>query len=47
MRILIESLKRLSESVPQRVTKEELLQRVENGKITKEEYDYIVSTTEE
>ena len=43
MRILIESLKRLYENVPQRVTKEELLQRVENGKITKEEYEYIVS----
>ena len=43
MRILIESLKRLYESVPQRVTKEELLQRVENCKITKEEYEYIVS----
>ena len=38
-----ECLKRLYESVPQRVTKEELLQRVENGKITKEEYEYIVS----
>ena len=42
MRILVESLKRLYESVPQRVTKEELLQRVENGKITKEEYVSIV-----
>ena len=46
MRILVESLKRLYENVPQRVTKEELLQRVENGKITKEEYQYIISARE-
>ena len=46
MRILVESLKRLYESVPQRATKEELLQIVENGKITKEEYEYNVSEKE-
>ncbi len=37
MRILVESLKRLYES--DRVTKEELLDRVASGKITQEEYD--------
>ena len=47
MRILVESLKRLHESVPQRVTKDELLMRLSKGVITREEYDYIVSTTEE
>ena len=47
MRILVESLKRLCESVPQRVTKDELLMRLSKGVITREEYDYIVSTTEE
>ena len=47
MRILVESLKRLYESVPQRVTKDELLMRLSKGVITREEYDYIVSTTEE
>lgn len=41
MRILIESLKRLYESG--RATKEELLNRVANGKITQEEYEYITS----
>lgn len=39
MRILVESFKRLYESG--RVTKEELLNRVSNGKITQEEYEYI------
>ena len=47
MRILVESLKRLYEIVPQRVTKDELLMRLSKGVITREEYDYIVSTTEE
>lgn len=47
MRILVESMKRLYENVPQRVTKEELLMRLSKGVITREEYDYIVSTTEE
>jgi hypothetical protein len=41
MRILVESFKRLYESG--RVTKEELLNRVSNGKITQEEYEYITS----
>lgn len=45
MRILVESLKRLYESVPQRVTTEELLERVISGKITQEEYDYITSNS--
>lgn len=47
MRILVESLKRLYENVPQRVTKDELLMRLSKGIITREEYDYIVSMTEE
>ncbi len=41
MRILVESFKRLYESG--RVTKEDLLKRVEGGKITQEEYEYITS----
>ena len=40
MRTLVESLKRLYEN--NRLTKEQLLQRVESGKITIEEYNYIV-----
>nr|DAR43902.1 MAG TPA: hypothetical protein [Caudoviricetes sp.] len=44
MRILVESLKRLYES--DRVTKEELLDRVAGGKISQEEYEYITSQLE-
>ena len=44
MRILVESLKRLYES--NRVTKEELLDRVASGKIAQEEYEYITSQLE-
>ena len=40
MRTLVESLKRLYED--SRLTKEQLLQRVESGKITIKEYNYIV-----
>lgn len=40
MRTLVESLKRLYED--NRLTKEQLLLRVESGKITIEEYNYIV-----
>ena len=40
MRTLVESLKRLYEDG--RITKEQILQRVESGKITIEEYNYIV-----
>lgn len=40
MRTLVESLKRLYED--SRITKEQILQRVESGKITIEEYNYIV-----
>ena len=40
MRTLVESLKRLYES--NRITKEQLLLRVESNKITIEEYNYIV-----
>ena len=40
MRILVESLKRLYED--SRLTKEQLLLRVESNKITIEEYNYIV-----
>lgn len=39
--LLVESLKRLYES--DRVTKEELLDRVASGKISQEEYEYITS----
>lgn len=41
MRILVESLKRLY--TDGRATKEELLDRVISGKITEEEYEYIVA----
>ena len=40
MRTLVESLKRLYKD--NRITKEQLLQRVEYNKITIEEYNYIV-----
>ena len=40
MRILVESLKRLYESG--RVTKENVSARVKSGKITEDEYEYIV-----
>ena len=40
MSTLVESLKRLYED--SRITKEQLLLRVESGKITIEEYNYIV-----
>ena len=40
MRTLVESLKRLYKD--NRLTKEQILQRVESGKITSEEYNYIV-----
>lgn len=43
MRILVESLKRLYKSVPQRVSEEELLMRVATGKISQAEYEYILS----
>ena len=40
MRTLVESLKRLYESG--RVTKENVSARVKSGKITEDEYEYIV-----
>ena len=40
MRILVESFKRLYESG--RVTKENVSARVKSGKITEDEYEYIV-----
>ena len=40
MRTLVESLKRLYED--SRITKEQLLLRVESNKITIDEYNYIV-----
>lgn len=39
MRILVESFKRLYES--KRITKEEMQARVESGRITEDEYEYI------
>ena len=45
MRILVESLKRLYED--SRLTKEQLLLRVESNKITIEEYNYIVGSVTE
>lgn len=40
MRTLVKSLKRLYEQG--RITEEKLLEMVDEGKITQEEYDYIV-----
>lgn len=45
MRTLVESLKRLYED--NRITKEQLLLRVESNKITIEEYNYIVGFVQE
>ena len=45
MRTLVESLKRLYEN--NRLTKEQIIQRVESGKITIEEYNYIVGFTQD
>ena len=45
MRTLVESLKRLYEDG--RITKEQLLLRVESNKITIEEYNYIIGSAEE
>ena len=45
MRTLVESLKRLYES--NRITKEQLLQRVEKNTITIEEYNYITGFLQE
>ena len=39
MRILVESFKRLYES--KRITKAEIQARVESGRITEDEYEYI------
>jgi len=41
MRTLVESLKRLYTSDPQKVTIEKLDQMLLDGKITQEEYNYI------
>ena len=45
MRTLVESLKRLYEN--NRITKEQLLQRVEKNTITIEEYNYITGFLQE
>ena len=45
MRTLVESLKRLYEN--NKLTKEQILQRVESGKITTEEYNYIIGSVTE
>lgn len=45
MRTLVESLKRLYEN--NRLTKEQIIQRVETNKITTEEYNHIVGSVME
>lgn len=40
-RILVQSLKRLYQAVPQRITKKDIDKRLKNGTINQEEYDYI------
>ena len=42
-RILVQSLKRLYQAVPQRVTKKDIDKRLKNGTINQEEYDYILN----
>lgn len=42
-RILVQSLKRLYQADPQRVTKKDIDKRLKNGTINKEEYDYILN----
>lgn len=44
MRTLVESLKRLYKN--NRLTKEQLLSRVESNKITVEEYNYIIGVSQ-
>lgn len=41
-RILVQSLKRLYQADPQRVTKKDIDKRLKNGTINQEEYDYIL-----
>lgn len=47
MSIMVESLKRLYEAGSPRVTKEFLEKRLETGKITEEEYNYIIGEKNE
>lgn len=42
-RILVQSLKRLYQVEPQRVTKKDIEKRLKNGTINQEEYDYILN----
>nr|DAQ56500.1 MAG TPA: hypothetical protein [Caudoviricetes sp.] len=42
-RILVQSLKRLYQADPQRVTKKDIDKRLKNGTINQEEYDYILN----
>ena len=42
-RILVQSLKRLYQADPQRVTKKDIDKRLEKGTINQEEYDYILN----
>lgn len=42
-RILVQSLKRLYQADPQRVTKKDIDKRLKNETINKEEYDYILN----
>lgn len=42
-RTLVESLKRLFHSTPKRVTKTKLTSMLNKGKLTQEEFDYIIS----
>ena len=45
MRTLVDSLKRLYEN--NRLTKEQIIQRVETNKITTEEYNHIIGSVTE
>lgn len=42
-RILVQSLKRLYQADPQRVTKKDIDKRLKNGTINQEEYEYILN----
>lgn len=41
MRVHIPSLKRLYEAKPKRITDKQLKERVKDGRLTEEEYEYI------
>lgn len=47
MSTFVQSLRRLYHSTPKRVTKSKLNSLLRDGKLTQEEYDYIIADEEE